>query len=636
MTTGLQYRELTLYGAQEHFTYSFEPGVNVIVGPVGSGKTSLLELMKYTLGGDGTLSPAVQDSVVSSAVKVEFGTETIVLTRHLGSSSVEAYQPDGAHLGTYSTVAGRINAPISDLLLGALGIPALRVPRSRTRPTSASSRLTFFDVYAYLYLDQTEIDRSVVSHLDSYREPKRRATFELLYGLSNATLLDLEVQRGELREALANEQRKAAEIRNFLIAAEQPGVDATRRELERVAAALEAGRMDLRRLRDASRAGTPQADPNRERLNQLEELRTSARQHVADLSASCEALRSLVAQLELDAQRLQKSLGADAVLSGLEFAICPRCLQSVAATRADAGDCYVCLQRENPGDARERLREEHVRVEEQRQETVDLLEEDEAELRRARARVEELDEQIAVARVELDQATAQYVSPRFAAVQEAGSEVGRLEARLTALQSVMRLWEQFGSLEDESRRLQARLAEVDAAITEARASLSAGLERVATLSELFAETLVQFQLPWLETASISAQSYLPVINGRSFEELLSGGMKTLVNDAYHLAALRYALVYADSLMPLIQILDSPRKNLGSGPDDRVLAENLYRRIRALEDSFGPRFQIIVADNDLPRVAREFRAITLSYETPGVPFAQHPGPEAVESIGAERT
>ena len=118
---------------------------------------------------------------------------------------------DGLPLGTYATTAGRTNAPISDVLLEALGIPALRIPRSRLRPTSASSRLSFFDTYAYLYLAQTEIDRSVVGHLDSYRDPKRRAAFELLYGLSNAALMDLQVQRGELRDALANRQRQASE-----------------------------------------------------------------------------------------------------------------------------------------------------------------------------------------------------------------------------------------------------------------------------------------------------------------------------------------------------------------------------------------------------------------------------------------
>ena len=111
-------------------------------------------------------------------------------------------------------------------------------------------------------------------------------------------------------------------------------------------------------------------------------------------------------------------------------------------------------------------------------------------------------------------------------------------------------------------------------------------------------------------------------------------MKTLVNDAYHLAALRYALVYADSLMPLLQVIDSPRKNLGSGPEDRVLSENLYRRIRVLQDAFNDSFQMIVADNDAPDIAREFSTTLLGYENPSIPFADHPGPEHVQSIGSE--
>jgi hypothetical protein len=634
MSTRFQYRELTLYGSHERHTYSFEPGVNLIVGPVGSGKTSLLELLKYTLGGDATLSPAVRESVVSTAVRAELGAQTLVFTRRLGLSAVEVFTTDGMPVGTYATVAGRTADPISDLLLDALGIPALRVPRSRQRPTGASSRLTFFDVYTYIYLNQTEIDRSVVAHLDSYRDPKRRATFELLYGLSDATLMDLQVQRGELREALSNEQRRATEIRSFLVAAEQPGLDATLRERDRVAAALEAASVRLRALQTDSRAATSGADPLRERLTALEDARASVQQHAADLTASYEGLRSLVAQLELDAQRIEKSLAADTVLSGLEFTICPRCLQSLATRRAEEGDCYVCLQGENPGDARERLGLEKHRIDGQRRETVDLLREDQEELARARARIEELDQQIGSTRAELDRATSQYVSPRFTEVQEAGGEIGRLESRLGALESVMRLWGQYGALEAESRRRQLLLSEVEGHIADARASLSAGHERVNTLAGLFSETLEQFQLPWLETAAIDHETYLPVVNGRSFEELSSGGMKTLVNDAYHLAALRYALVFADSLMPLMQIIDSPRKNLGSGPEDRLLAENLYRRIRIVADSFGHTFQLIVADNDLPGIASEFRSITLGYERPGVPFARHPGPEHVQSIGAQ--
>ena len=632
MTTHFQFRDLTLYGTAARHTYQFHPGVNLIIGPIGSGKTSLLELLKYTLGGDGILSPAVQESVVSTSVTAELGSQVLVFTRRLGASLVETYMSDGLPLGTYATTAGRTNAPISDVLLEALGIPALRIPRSRLRPTSASSRLSFFDTYAYLYLAQTEIDRSVVGHLDSYRDPKRRAAFELLYGLSNAALMDLQVQRGELRDALANRQRQASEIRNFLAAADQPALDAAHRERDRADAALQAAHAHLRTLQTEARAATPSADPMRERLAAVEEARSVAKEQMLQLASGCEALRSLAAQLELDYQRVGKSLAAETVLSGLDFIICPRCLQSLGPGRGEEGGCYLCLQPESPADARQMLEEEERRVEAQRQETLGLLREDEAQLDRARSRVEELDDEITKRRAELDDATTRYISPRFAEVQEAGAEAGRLEARLASLDSAIRIWNRFGAIEKDVHDTQMRLTGVEAQITETRGSLAAGLERVSTLSGLFSETLQQFKLPWLETAALDLGTYLPIVNGRSFEELSSGGMKTLVNDAYHFAALRYALVYADSLMPLLQIIDSPRKNLGSGPEDRALTENLYRRVRALQDAFGATFQMIVADNDAPALALQIPAIRLDYKNPGVPFAEHPGPEHVESIG----
>src|SRR5437773_859445 len=95
MSTRFQYRQLTLYGSGERFSYTFQPGVNVIVGPVGSGKTSLLELMQYTLGGDATLSPAVRESVASTAVEAQLGSQSLVFTRQLGASTVEVHASNG-------------------------------------------------------------------------------------------------------------------------------------------------------------------------------------------------------------------------------------------------------------------------------------------------------------------------------------------------------------------------------------------------------------------------------------------------------------------------------------------------------------------------------------------------------------
>lgn len=632
MTRRFQFRELTLYAPDRHYTYQFVPGVNLIVGPVGSGKTSLLELLKYALGGSAVLSPAVQETVVAASVAVEIGRRSIVLLREVGSTTVTTHSSEGEQLGVHSIAAGRSNPPISDALLEWLDLPALRVPRSRRRPTSASSRLSFFDVYAYLYLSQTEIDRSVVAHLDSNRDPKRRATFELLYGLSNATLLDLDVQRGELTEERANEQRRLDSIRAFLAAAGQPNREQIRRQRELAAASVEVAQATLRALRLDARSSSHIADSGRQLLRQLQATQDLEREDLAETVAGADRLRSLAAQLDLDAQRIEKAISADEVMSGLEFRVCPRCLQPLEQHRVEQGACYLCLQVEDQVDLRARLEDELRRVQLQRLETVDLLSEDERAIAELRSSTESRAAEIEHVREEIDRASAEFVSPRFAAIEETSTDIGRLAAQLDDFGRIGRLWDEYGAVESRIRELDRRLEDIGARMEEARAGLNDGVERVATLATLFAEILEQFQLPWLETATIDLQTYLPIVNGRSFEELSSGGMKTLVNDAYHLASLRYALAYADSLLPLIQVIDSPRKNLGSGPEDRVLSTNLYRRIRALQDAFGDTFQIIIADNDVPEIAAGFPSIELSYEEPSIPFQVHPGPDQVETIG----
>ena len=82
----------------------------------------------------------------------------------------------------------------------ALGIPEVRVSTSRRKFAARYTTVSFNDVFGYVYLSQSEIDRSTVNHLDAVRDPKRRSTFEVLYGLIDAEIADLQVQLGELAD----------------------------------------------------------------------------------------------------------------------------------------------------------------------------------------------------------------------------------------------------------------------------------------------------------------------------------------------------------------------------------------------------------------------------------------------------
>ncbi|KPI29809.1 hypothetical protein OV450_7260 [Actinobacteria bacterium OV450] len=53
----------------------------------------------------------------------------------------------------------------------------------------------------------------------------------------------------------------------------------------------------------------------------------------------------------------------------------------------------------------------------------------------------------------------------------------------------------------------------------------------------------------------------------------------------------------------------------------------YGRFKALTDAYGPRLQLIIADNDTAPLADDaFSTIELEYTHPMVPGVAHPGPE----------
>jgi hypothetical protein len=222
------------------------------------------------------------------------------------------------------------------------------------------------------------------------------------------------------------------------------------------------------------------------------------------------------------------------------------------------------------------------------------------------------------------------VTPRFDEIESVSARNAELRVRQDVVDRALQGWEQYRRLERGLAELAGELRSVERLLRDARVELEARRERVVELSDLFDELLRFFRLPWYESARIDRRSYLPIVNGQSPEELLSGGMRTIVNDAYHLAGLTYTLTH-QTLLPPFLIIDSPRKNLGSAPDDTAISFQIYRHFQRLAGAYGDRFQLIVADNDVPTTMQDLTSHTLDYDHPLVPDVQHPGEGQVETI-----
>ncbi len=360
-----------------------------------------------------------------------------------------------------------------------------------------------------------------------------------------------------------------------------------------------------------------------------EELR-DLRDQLEALSFEIQRHQALIAQLELDRVRIARSSSATAVLHQIRFQVCPRCQQDLEYRVSESERCYVCGLPEPEEVPDLDLEAEHKRLTAQLEETKALLDEEERRYQTLRQRAAEFEAAIDAEQQQLDERTREYVTPRFDEIESVSARNAELRVRQDAVERALQQWEQYRRLERTQAELESELRSVKRFLRDARTELEARRERVVELSDLFDELLRFFRLPWYESAHIDRRSYLPVVNGQSPEELLSGGMRTIVNDAYHLAGLTHTLTH-QTLLPSFLIIDSPRKNLGSGPDDTAISFQIYRHFQRLAGAYGDNFQLIVADNDVPPAMRDLTSFTLDYDHPLIPDVQHPGEGRVETI-----
>jgi hypothetical protein len=624
-------RDLTLEGTALT-TYSFREGVNVVVGAVGTGKSSMLELIKYAMGGSAILSGAVREGVSSVSVSVDLNGVGHVLRRAVDAREVELRSPStGAVVEQCHIIGTKSQRSVSDVLLGLLGLPRLSVPRSRARPTAETTSITFFDILDYMYARQAEIDRSVAHHLDAIREPKRRATFEVLYGLADAAVADLQLHAGKLNTEIAEGRRRNKDIETFLARANEPSEVELRLRVEALNLAITRVTAHLTAIREGARQTTPFADTDRSALMMAEVALVVAEHEKALASAEIERFRRVAAQLELGIERIDRSVVAGEMLSPIEFVKCPRCLQSLRGRESDREHCMVCGQLEPVATDRADLQAERERIQAQLAETAALMGTTTGALEQAQAEAVRLEADVRAVRVRVDERTVEFVSPLADELEGASRELAMLQGERQAVLRSLSLWAQHRAGLDDVARLETDLRQTTEALRKARMRLEAGRLRVVTLSELFDDLLQGFRYPWYESARIDLDTYLPVVNGESFEAA-SGGMKTLINVAYHVAGLRYGIQQGDSLLPLFLMIDSPRKNLGAeNVDDKEIGGQIYTRFRAMQDANPQGFQLIVADNDVPLGVNDFNAIHLDYEHPLVPGVLHPGPGRVEPI-----
>jgi hypothetical protein len=486
-------------------------------------------------------------------------------------------------------------------LLGQLKIPAVSVPQARNQPTGILTPVTMTDWLGYCIVTGDELDTEVFGHHRDWRNAKRRWVFELAYGyyepdlaLLNARLRSVELQLAALEQDAAIRARFLADTPFADISVLEQQLTAREADLEQV--------IGRRREISADASDVPGVQELRQTLLASRARRAEITDRLARLNAQVTDLTDLHRQLTSQSARLTRAIVADEWLVDFDFIVCPRCGNDVRASRTDPHLCYLCLQEPRPAPSRTQMLAEQDRVSSQITETSEVIaarQEANEQLRREASRLDEL---IAGLAAELDQRTEAFVSDRASQLEHHAAEQARIEGEIG------RLREYFDLLRRHQQQLQGREAletqrdQIIAQINSRELSQVDAEDNVRALERRMLEYLQELNIPDLRqelSVKINRTNYLPEVSGRTFDELSSQGLKTLVNIAHALA--HHTVAIDRSLpMPGLLILDGLSANAGHEGFDQARVRDVYQLLSEVAHRYRGALQVVAVDNYLAR------------------------------------
>lgn len=591
---------------------SFSRNITFIHGTLSLGKSTVVRLIDFCLGGSLELTTAVQREFLSAALTLKVRDLEVLIERSKGEGFLRVtwVDPDEGPVslqirakGDGPVVFGTDVVNLSDLIFRLLGYPIIRVRKRTGDEDSPMVRLSFRDLFKFCYLQQEELDSSFFRLNTPVLAEKSKDSLNFFTGYYSEVLSTLQTQHDQMRSEQRAKRDAAEKIREFLREFDFASTGQIGAELGAVRARSE----ELRRILgdDATTYlnKTHFVDEQRVLLRQLSDTLEQERETLEDLDFRLTEQRELRSELLSMKFKVARADRARTVLAGSAFENCPQCGQPVSSHRSKGDDCYLCLQPL-------RQHEDAITPASINSDLDARLADIEASLRRhamSKKRQELRISNVIAEKSLLDQRVgellATYESDRLARTRDAQREIAELGERARFLDRVSAMPDAVTKMIDDADALSKDLDRLEREIAEEQRRLSKADANFAALEANFLKALVAVHVPGVagrDQVHINRQTMIPEIwpggdesEAYSFYTAGSGGKKTLLTICFALALHRTAA--EDHLpVPTLLMIDTPLKNIT--PDiNPELVKAFYRYLYEVAENDLSDHQVIIVD-----------------------------------------
>jgi hypothetical protein len=624
MSSYLLLERLILVGFRKNYTIKFSPGVNLIYGDSDTGKSSILEFINYQLGsGHIELAEEILSSVRYAALETIINGDvyTIVRNIHENNAFIEVFQcyfseKDQHYPKLYNpnfSVTGAPDGYYSDFLLESLNFPKIKTKDSPTKDGSAMRRLSFRRLFEYCYLNQDDVgSKGFLNYGNWSRNVGTKEVFKYMFNVLDSNISELELEISEKTSESKNVKQKYEAVTSFLRDTDYENLDKIEDEIDALDHDLEVLAGDLQQLNSKMVADSENYHQIKAALNQLSTLEKKT---VVDLKSTESSIDNY--------SRLRNDYNNDIEkISALKVA-----KNRIGSKQDETNICPICdseftiIDDNNPFQIASSLsiEEEMKSLKKRKRNIQKLIDRHFNKHRNLNKNLQEYRKDLLKVREMLDTETQDLISPyltqRDNVVKEIASKTQIRDNHLHNLKIRNKqndISKKYTKLINDLDLLKSQLKE----LIENAPKLD---QILLVLGQNLKGYLQAINIKNRHGIAINPKTFTPVIRGKDYHNITSGGLRTISSIGHLLGLLKYSITN-DIYHPRLLMIDTVGKYLGKKTKEKYIEDtnlkddveeglsdpekyrNMYEAIIDLAQVAKEKervCQMILVDNDVP-------------------------------------
>lgn len=603
------------------FNCNFHKGVNIIRGRNSSGKTTIMDMLAFSLGAENIRWKPQALKCTRTLVEVSLNNELACFKREI---STEQMRPLYVYWGAMENalIAGehewelypfkRSENKISftQAIFNVMSMPLAQ--------GAGSSNLTMHQVLRVLYADQPSV-HSPIFRFDRFDNALTRETVGgYLCGVYNDELYNAQLALRDVETELTKKVTELKSIFNVLgrsgKAPDIQGIDDKIKDLNYLR------NLENNKLIDGSITHILEGTNSESKINDLREGLNNAKSKSSQLKGKIQALELEISDSELFINELQERLKnleqsgeTRGIFDSMSFEFCPSCLSKITAVNSEHS-CHLCKSEQSDDKAANQLLRMKNELTLQIKESLQLMARRREELVKSKRDVPLADNELKRLEQEYLKEANYWESPQEAAVGEIYKTIGRLDEEIKRAYEDKKLIVVINELQERRDQLQTEKNRLDDLIDlyetrdeKLKVNVSNSISEIT--QELLQEDLpLQKEFISPESVEFSFTDNSVYVNGsKNFSE----SSAVVLRHIFHLALLSASMEHQSMRLPRFMMLDG----IDDGGMEKDRSHNLQEIIINECLRYEYDYQLIFATSEINPKFSESEFVVGEYYSP---------------------